>query len=441
MLPDLALYICFRQALVMRKAPSRWIASSRFQSANGKSTIGLTIWMPALLTSTSIRPYFAIVSAMPFSTAVSSATFMPTAKASEPLALISRAVASAASRLRSAMTGVPPSAAKRSAISLPMPLAAPVIMATFLAKRDISALLSGVSQVIEHDLAKTQRQVRHIVGSRNHLTHRQPRHVAQRVLEELDRSRPRPGSLHRDVFHVIAHQLADPRRAVDMRDDLDHEVRSGQRLQQRRGIQLAMLETHRGGDAQHRAVVQGTDHNVAFMRHLRAPQLFGEAPDLAPAGDRRVVVEVHGVDIAAFLHRAVPGREPHRDYLARFGVVAKAGGVRHADKFIGDRVGGYFQRLWHHLTQSVDVGAIGDDHEFPIVEFVRARRIGRVVQRHGECIAANFGEFHLWSLLNGNAIAKTYSRPSRARSKVNTPSISCGRCNTSGWRRVRTASW
>src|SRR5712671_1995902 len=113
MLPELALYMCFKQALVVRKAPSRWIASSLFQSANGKSTIGFTIWIPALLTSTSIRPYFAMVSVTAFSTAVSSATFMPTAKASEPFALISRIVASAASRLRSAITGVPPSVAKR----------------------------------------------------------------------------------------------------------------------------------------------------------------------------------------------------------------------------------------------------------------------------------------------------------------------------------------
>src|ERR1700730_91461 len=262
MLPDLALYMCFRQALVIRKAPSRWIASSRFQSANGKSTIGLTIWIPALLTSTSIRPYFAIVSATPLSTAVSSATFIPTAKASEPLALTSRAVASAASRLRSAMTGVPPSAAKRSAISLPMPLAAPVTMATFLAKRDISALLSGISQIIEHDLAEAERQVGYIVGGRDHLADRQPRHVAQRVLEELDRGRPRPGPLHRDVFHVVAHQLADPRRAVDMRDDLEHEVRPGEDLVQGGRVEFAMLEAHRWGDAQHRAVVQGADHDI-----------------------------------------------------------------------------------------------------------------------------------------------------------------------------------
>src|SRR5438132_301371 len=128
---------------------------------------------------------------------------MATAKASDPFALISRAVASAASRLRSAMTGVPPSAAKRSAISLPMPLAAPVMTATFLEKRDISALLSGVSQVIEHDLAETQGQVGYIAGGREHLMHRQPRHVAQRMLLSSSSS-------------VVAHQLADPRRAIDM---------------------------------------------------------------------------------------------------------------------------------------------------------------------------------------------------------------------------------
>ena len=52
-------------------------------------------------------------------------------------ALISSAVASAASRLRSAITGIAPSAAKRSAISLPMPLAAPVTMATLPSKRDM----------------------------------------------------------------------------------------------------------------------------------------------------------------------------------------------------------------------------------------------------------------------------------------------------------------
>src|SRR5271166_5875209 len=194
-LPDLALYMCCRQALVIRKAPSRWIASSRFQSANRKSTIGFTIWMPALLTNTSIRPYFAIVSATPFSTAASSATFIATANASEPFALISRAVASAWSKLRSAMTGAPPSAAKRSAISLPMPLAAPVMIATLSEKRDISGFLSRVFHVVEHHFAETEREVGDVMGGRDHRAHRQPRYVAHGMREELDGCRTGPGAL------------------------------------------------------------------------------------------------------------------------------------------------------------------------------------------------------------------------------------------------------
>src|SRR5258707_4531554 len=163
--------------------------------------------MPALLTNTSIRPYFAIVSETPFSTAASSATFIATAKASDPFALNSRAVASAASKLRSAITVIPPSAAKRTAISLPMPLAAPVMIATFPEKRGISQFLSGVLKVIEYHLAQTERQIGNVVGSRDDLAHRQPRHIAQCMLEELDCPRTGPSALHSDVFHVIAHQL------------------------------------------------------------------------------------------------------------------------------------------------------------------------------------------------------------------------------------------
>jgi len=46
---------------------------------------------------------------------------------------------------------MPPAAAKRSGMSLPMPLAAPVMMATFPSKRDIAlsfGLNSGFRQVI-----------------------------------------------------------------------------------------------------------------------------------------------------------------------------------------------------------------------------------------------------------------------------------------------------
>src|SRR5271169_4865744 len=297
--------------------------------------------MPALLTSRSIRWYLAIVSATPFSTAASSATFMATAKASAPAPLISRAAASAASRLRSAITGMPPSAAKRSAISLPIPLAAPVMMPTFPSKWDITGSFqsgSRIFQIVEDNLAQAERQIGDIMAGADHFAHRQPRHVAHRMLEQLDRRRAGPGALNRHVLEVIAHQLADARRAIDVRDDLDHERWPGEGLLQRRRVDLAMLVAHGRADAQHRAVMQGANHGLAFMRDLRAGELLRKPPDFAPAGDRRVVVEIHRVNVAAFLHRAVLGFEPHRDHLAGFGIIAKAGRIGHADKFIGDGV-------------------------------------------------------------------------------------------------------
>jgi hypothetical protein len=50
--------------LVVRKAPSRWIDSSFFQSAKEKSTTGLRS-DAGVETSTSIRPYIAMTSATP----------------------------------------------------------------------------------------------------------------------------------------------------------------------------------------------------------------------------------------------------------------------------------------------------------------------------------------------------------------------------------------
>jgi hypothetical protein len=44
------------QAFVVRNAPSRWMAKIFFQSANGNSSIGCTIWTPAFETRTSMEP-------------------------------------------------------------------------------------------------------------------------------------------------------------------------------------------------------------------------------------------------------------------------------------------------------------------------------------------------------------------------------------------------
>ena len=71
MLPPVpCLYICRSAARVVRKAPSRWMASIFFHLANSNSSIGATIWMPALLTRMSTRPKASTALAMPASTCV-----------------------------------------------------------------------------------------------------------------------------------------------------------------------------------------------------------------------------------------------------------------------------------------------------------------------------------------------------------------------------------
>src|SRR5258708_3619474 len=106
------------------------------------------------------------------------------------------------------------------------------------------------------------------------------------MVEELQRRRACPGALQRHVLAVVAYQLADPRRAVDVWYDLDHEAGLGERLQERRVIYLAMLVAHRGVDAEHRAVVQRANQRLALVAHLGGGELLGKAPDLPAAGDR-----------------------------------------------------------------------------------------------------------------------------------------------------------
>src|ERR1700733_3888719 len=130
MLPLRCWYICRSAARVVRKAPSRWMASSRFQSANGSSSSGATIWIPALLTRTSIRPKAETAAAMPDSTSDSLVTSIATAMMRWPDPSSCSAVACAAVAFRSAITTLAPAAANVRAISLPMPLAAPVTTAT-----------------------------------------------------------------------------------------------------------------------------------------------------------------------------------------------------------------------------------------------------------------------------------------------------------------------
>src|SRR5690348_8523515 len=83
----------------------------------------------------------------------------------------------------------------------------------------------SLRQIIERHCPKPQRQIRLEMQRGDHLADRQARDVAERVREQAERGGSGPGFLQRDVLELETHQLADAGAAVDMRDDLQDEVR------------------------------------------------------------------------------------------------------------------------------------------------------------------------------------------------------------------------
>src|SRR3984893_1188487 len=95
------------------------------------------------------------------------------------------------------MTTLPPSRAKVIAISLPIPLAAPVMTGTLSLKRIGRSYRILVRKVVEHHLAEAKRQVGDKMAGGNHPAHGQAGDIAHRMLEKLDGRGPRPGALQR----------------------------------------------------------------------------------------------------------------------------------------------------------------------------------------------------------------------------------------------------
>ncbi|MGY3354675.1 hypothetical protein ACVWZK_001338 [Bradyrhizobium sp. GM0.4] len=126
-------------------------------------------------------------------------------------------------------------------------------------------------------------------------------------------------------------------------------------------------------------VVERADQGIGLDGQLRLGQLLGKAPQLAAAGDRRMIVEEHLVDEAAGL-----AAERHRDDLAAFRVVSEAGGIRHANEFVIHHRLGQLQRLRHDPAQRLRVGPVLDDEIFAVDEAIRAGRESRIRQRHRE---------------------------------------------------------
>src|SRR6516225_4598817 len=80
---------------------------------------------------------------------------------------------------------------------------------------------------------------------------------------KLKRAGAGPGTLQIYVFKVILDQLANARRAVDMRNNFQEIVRSLERCRNRRRVGRLVLIAHRPGGDAHRTIVEGTIWSIS----------------------------------------------------------------------------------------------------------------------------------------------------------------------------------
>src|SRR6516165_10159200 len=239
--------------------------------------------MPALEIRISSRPKAPMVLATQASVCASlvTSTATPIAHLAPPS---SAATASAPFWLRSAITTRAPSRANNTAMSLPMPLAAPVTIATLFSS--FMPILQFLAKVVVNDFAETKRQVGDDVGGGYDLKHRQFRDGSECVGMQIERARSGPSALQIDVLKVVFDQLADPRAAVDMRYDLQQEIGCFERRFGRGAIGRLVLVTHGPSGHTDRAVIECADQRVDFGAQRRLRQFLWKAPKLASAGDR-----------------------------------------------------------------------------------------------------------------------------------------------------------
>src|SRR6202022_3950414 len=174
-------------------------------------------------------------------------------------------------------------------------------------------------EVVVHNLPQPERQVGYYVNRGHHFENWQVSYGCQRMRRQMERRRPGPRAFDRDVLEMIFDQFADAWRAVDMRNDLEQEVRRRKRSPDLRQIGLAVLVAHRASGNPNGSVIQGTDQRVDFSPPRRLGQFLWKAPELATAGDRPFVIEEHAVGVAA-----LPAAKRNRDHLPTLSVIAKA---------------------------------------------------------------------------------------------------------------------
>jgi hypothetical protein len=263
------------------------------------------------------------------------------------------------------------------------------------------------------DHAEAKREIGVQVRDGNHFAYRKLGHKRERVMPQLESRGPGPGALDPHVLEVVSHQLADARSPVHMGDDLERVVRLGERTADGLDVESAMLVAHRGGRHAHAAVVKGTDKRVLVDRERGTRELFGKTSQLTPTGDRRLVVQGHGMHLGT-----TPSAEMHRNHLTRLGVVAEPRGVGHADELVLDDRLVDLQRLRDHGPQRVVAGAVRHDEILALDEALQPRRKRGARHRHSECANDNLVGGHVFfpqgrgTVLFG-AVARRFWKPWR----------------------------
>src|ERR1700684_1791130 len=132
------------------KVPLALTAKHRSQSSSEASITEPLLFTPALLYSTSTRPYSSVTFWKAAPTWVISETSALTARARPPASAISSAVSMAASATRSTTATVAPSRANRAAAARPIPARAPVTTATWSLSLPAIGSPSGLSGCGDH---------------------------------------------------------------------------------------------------------------------------------------------------------------------------------------------------------------------------------------------------------------------------------------------------
>src|SRR5215217_9168781 len=105
------------------------------------------------------------------------------------------------------------------------------------------------------------------------------------MISELQPGRSAPSALDRHLRQGRAHQLADPRTAIHVRDDLEQERRQLYGSKHPFFVHRLVLIAHGAGCDTYAVVVQRPDQSVSLHFEIRASKYLGKSPQLAAAGN------------------------------------------------------------------------------------------------------------------------------------------------------------